>query len=393
MRATTSSLRGLSLAATASLAVLVGSGAQALRAQGDGSAETMHGRHHRDHRRPLVIQKQGSFYYGGRTITAPGTFAPTQPFGDNSGEIFDLDKGYAFFQIPPNARRYPLVMWHGGGQHGKTYEDFEDRENYQSIFLRRGWSVYIIDQPRTGKAGFPSFTGPFGTLLGEAIIPDSTLAYGLKVGFNNFRLGVWDDGGPRFFPGVQFPHTEDALDQLNAQTIPIIPTELEVNVSAQAALFARIGPAVLITHSASGGPGWYTAIRSRNVKAVIAYEPVGFVFPQGEVPEGETGVVPLADFLKLTRIPIQIIWGDFIDHGPLNRTFLERSRRFAAAINRHGGDAEVIHLPDVGLHGNTHFPFADLNNHEVAQLLSEYLHEKGLDKRVAHGTHNDVATD
>jgi hypothetical protein len=391
MKTTTSSLRGLSLAATASLAVLMGSGTQVLCAQGDRSAqEAMHRRHHQ---RPLIIQKQGSFYYGGRTITAPGNFEPTQPFGDNSGEIFDLDKGYAFFQIPPNARRYPLVMWHGGGQHGKTYEDFEDRENYQSIFLRRGWSVYIIDQPRTGKAGFPSFTGPFGTLLGEAIIPDSTLAYGLKVGFNNFRLGVWDDAGPLFFPGVQFPHTEYALDQLNAQTIPIIPTDLEVNVSAQAALFAKIGPAVLITHSASGGPGWYTAIRSRNVKAVIAYEPVGFVFPGGEVPAGETGVVPLADFLKLTTIPIQIIWGDFLDspNTPLNRTFLERSRRFAAVINRHGGDAEVIHLPDVGLHGNTHFPFADLNNHEVADLLSQYLREKGLAKRGGHGE-KDVAT-
>jgi hypothetical protein len=367
----------------------MGSGTQVLCAQGDASAQDA--THRRHHQRPLVIRKQGSFYYGGRTITAPGNFEPTQPFGDNSGEIFDLDKGYAFFQIPPNARRYPLVMWHGGGQHGKTYEDFEDRENYQSIFLRRGWSVYIIDQPRTGKAGYPSFTGPFGTLLGEAIIPDSTLAYGLKVGFNNFRLGVWDDAGPLFFPGVQFPHTEYALDQLNAQTIPIIPTDLEVNVSAQAALFAKIGPAVLITHSASGGPGWYTAIRSRNVKAVIAYEPVGFVFPEGEVPVGETGVVPLADFLQLTRIPIQIIWGDFIDHGPLNRTFLERSRRFAAAINSHGGDAEVIHLPDVGLHGNTHFPFADLNNHEVADLLSQYLREKGLARRGGHGE-QDVAT-
>jgi pimeloyl-ACP methyl ester carboxylesterase len=331
---------------------------------------------------PILIERQGSFYYGGTTITAPGTFEPTQPFGDNSGETFDLDKGYAFFQIPPNARQYPIVMWHGGGQHGKTYEDFEDRENYQSIFLRRGFSIYIIDQPRTGKAGYPSFTGPFGTLEGEEIIPDNTLAYGIKVGFNNFRLGTWDESGRHWFKGVLFPHTEYALDQLNAQTIPIISTDLETNVSAQVALFRKVGPAILITHSASGGPGWYTAMRApQKVVAVVAYEPVGFVFPEGEVPEGETSVVPLSDFRKLTRIPIQIIWGDFIDSGPLNRTILERSRRFAETINRHGGDAEVIHLPDVGIHGNTHFPFADLNNHEIADLLSRFLHQKGLDRR------------
>ena len=332
----------------------------------------------------IRILKQGSFYYGGRTITAPGTYDPAQPFADQSGEIFDLDKGYAFFQIPPNARQYPMVMWHGGGQHGKTYEDFEDRENYQSIFLRRGWSVYIIDQPRTGKAGYPSFSGPFGTLEGEEIIPNTTVAYGIKRGVNNFRLGVWDEGGRRFFKGVLFPRTERALDQLNAQSIPIIPTPLEVNVSAQADLLRRVGPAVLMTHSASGGPGWYTAMRVPNkVVAVIAYEPVGFVFPEGEVPEGETGVVPLTEFRKLTRMPIQIIWGDFIDSGPLNRTILERSRRFAEAVNRHGGDAEVIHLPDIGIFGNTHFPFADLNNHEIADLLSRYLHRKGLDRRDA----------
>ncbi len=179
-----------------------------------------------------------------------------------------------------------------------------------------------------------------------------------------------------------FPRSEYALDQLNAQTIPIIPTDLEVNVSAQAALFRKIGPAILITHSASGGPGWHTAMRvPSKVVGVVSYEPVGFVFPEGEVPEGETGVVPLADFRKLTRIPIQIIWGDFIDSGPLNRTILERSRRFAEAINRHGGDAEVIHLPDIGIQGNTHFPFADLNNDEIADRLSRYLHQKGLDRR------------
>jgi hypothetical protein len=39
-----------------------------------------------------------------------------------------------------------------------------------------------------------------------------------------------------------------------------------------------------------------------------------------------------------------------------------------------------LHLPDIDVHGNTHFPFSDLNNVQIADLLSEYLHEKGLDK-------------
>lgn len=51
----------------------------------------------------------------------------------------------------------------------------------------------------------------------------------------------------------------------------------------------------------------------------------------------------------------------------------------AEMANSRGGDVTVIHLPDVGLHGNTHFPMSDLNNEDVASLLAEWLHEKGLD--------------
>lgn len=50
------------------------------------------------------------------------------------------------------------------------------------------------------------------------------------------------------------------------------------------------------------------------------------------------------------------------------------------AINRHGGDVTVVHLPEVGLKGNTHFPFSDLNNVEVADLMSKWLKEKRLDQ-------------
>ena len=38
-------------------------------------------------------------------------------------------------------------------------------------------------------------------------------------------------------------------------------------------------------------------------------------------------------------------------------------------------------LRDAGLIGNTHLPFADLNNVAVADLLTTYLHTHGLDTR------------
>ena len=39
----------------------------------------------------------------------------------------------------------------------------------------------------------------------------------------------------------------------------------------------------------------------------------------------------------------------------------------------------VVHLPEIGVHGNTHFPFSDLNNTQVADLMSKFLSEKKLD--------------
>src|SRR5271156_6555242 len=58
---------------------------------------------------PLVIQAQGSFAVGGTVLTAPGTFDPVHP--SVAGQTFHGDHAYTFFQIPPNARKLPLVLW------------------------------------------------------------------------------------------------------------------------------------------------------------------------------------------------------------------------------------------------------------------------------------------
>ena len=57
------------------------------------------------------------------------------------------------------------------------------------------------------------------------------------------------------------------------------------------------------------------------------------------------------------------------------------SRLFEKAVDSRGGDAEILHLPEAGLQGNSHFMFSDLNNIAVADQLSLFLRKKGLDKR------------
>jgi hypothetical protein len=96
--------------------------------------------------------------------------------------------------------------------------------------------------------------------------------------------------------------------------------------------------------------------------------------------------VPLTQFLNLTKNPIIIYYGDYIPETPSDnpgqdgwRVRLAMAKLWRDAVNKHGGDVTLVHLPEIGIKGNTHFPFSDLNNVEIADLMSAWLKEKGLD--------------
>lgn len=324
-------------------------------------------------KKPLIIREQGSFAVGGTLVANPGTFNPYNPTPE--GQTFHGDHAYVFYQVPMKARQYPLVMWHGIGQFSKTWETTPDgREGFQNIFLRRRFPVYVIDQPRRGNAGRSTVAGTITPT------PDE------QGWFGTFRVGIW----PNYFEGVQFSKDKEALNQYFRQMVPNVgPIDINVNADAVSALFDKIGTGILVSHSHSGGMGWATAIKNQNIKAIVSYEPgSGFVFPEGEVPApipmaGGTLTaigVPMSDFVKLTKIPIIIYYGDFIPEKPMDnpgqdgwRARLEIARLWRDAVNRHGGDVTVIHLPEIGIKGNTHFPFSDLNNIEIADLMSKWL--------------------
>jgi hypothetical protein len=41
--------------------------------------------------------------------------------------------------------------------------------------------------------------------------------------------------------------------------------------------------------------------------------------------------------------------------------------------------ATLVQLQEIGVRGNTHFPFADLNNLEIADLMENFLTKKRSD--------------
>ena len=58
---------------------------------------------------------------------------------------------------------------------------------------------------------------------------------------------------------------------------------------------------------------------------------------------------------------------------------LAMARLWVDAINKHGGDARLVHLPEIGIRGNTHFLMSDLNDMQIADLVPRFLSEKKLD--------------
>lgn len=328
---------------------------------------------------PLVIAGQGSFAVGGAVVTTPGTYDNNKPTA--AGQGIHADHLYAFYQVPQKAKALPIIMLHGAFQSARSWETTPDgREGFQTLFLRRGFPVYLVDQPRRGRAGNSSLAATIEPVPNDQLF------------FDQFRIGKW----PAYFEGVQFNRSPEALDQFLRSVTPNTgPYDAGVIASAMSALFDRTGPAILFSHSQGGGPGWLTAIRNPNVKAIVAFEPgSGFIFPEGELPPAMPSAagtllpeaVPLADFEKLARIPIVIYYGDNFPVEPTTergqdnwRVRLAMARLWVAAINKHGGDARLVHLPGIGVRGNTHFMMSDLNNVEIADQVSKFLTEKKLD--------------
>jgi Alpha/beta hydrolase family len=328
---------------------------------------------------PITVVGQGSFAFGGNVIA------------DAAGRTLHVDHGYAQFQIPDRPRDLAIVMWHASSS--ATWEStFDGREGFQTEFLRRGFPVYVIDAPRQGRAGQ---AGTSVTVTPE--IGRDQLTFAL------WRLGEWSPPAPpRFYPNVQTPDDVDAfLDQLFRARYPTLgPEEPDVEAAAVVPLLERTGPAILFTHSGSGKRGWLAAIKTPRARCVVAFEPVAFVFPEGARPddvptENEAARLRIApivvsdeDFERLAKIPIAIVFGDNIATEPnadlpreLWRVVVARALQFVATVNRYGGDATIIRLPEVGLRGNSHVPMQDANSARVAAVVMAFLEEHALANR------------
>ena len=323
----------------------------------------------------LVIEKQGVFASGGR-VTEPiaGEYDPTQNWMDaeRKGTTTHVDHANTFYQIPAGGNGNPIVFLHGYGQTRTGWQATPDgREGWADLFLKKGYPVFLVDQPRRGAAGAT-----------EEIVNDPGDVSGtkFKVGeqawYTHFRIGRV---APERYEGSQFPEGDEAQRQFFCQMTPNTGNYDEMLVGKTlSAVLADVQhmtgkKSIYVTHSQGGRVGWATD--TENMAAIVAVEP-GFA--------PEVGSDTYKKFVA-AKVPMLFLFGDYIENGPEDiqstgfwKMVLQQCRDFAKQYNADGGDATVIYLPEQGINGNSHFMFQEKNNALIADLIAEWLAKHNL---------------
>ncbi len=169
---------------------------------------------------PIALRDVGSFHIGGRHIEISGqpvkevVFTPGGvPAKVDPNGVYQVEQMYVqyFLQQKPRGK-LPLLMWHGGGLTGVTYETKPDgKPGWLNYFLRKGWDTYVSDAVERGRSGWTS------TFKGES------LSLPLGDPWERFRvgpIGSWnaDKAKRTTYPGAQFPI--ESYEQFMKQGVP-----------------------------------------------------------------------------------------------------------------------------------------------------------------------------
>jgi pimeloyl-ACP methyl ester carboxylesterase len=313
---------------------------------------------------PLVLKSQGSFFVGGekKTITQPG-FGGGAP---TSGDI-TVNQMYVQYQIPPAGDRHvPVVMVHGCCLSSKTWETTPDgRIGWSEYFVRKNRSVYLADQVSRARSGFDAtiFADVKAGRVPPAQLPNIINATH-QVAWSVFRFG------PTFgmpFPDEQFPI--EALDEFSKQVIPdlnaLLPTPSPTWTN-MAALAVRVRGAVLMGHSESGFfPEQAALIDPAGIKGMVSIE-----MPCPTLTEPQIAA--------LAKIPTLIMFGDHLNDMPPGGVAnwamsFDSCNAYVDAVKKAGGDAEMMHLPALGIKGNCHMLMQDRNSDQLADLVLAWI--------------------
>lgn len=324
---------------------------------------------------PIVASRRGSFWTG------------TEDRVD--GPLGSILRGPMYVEWEAPAEPLPGPPWvlvHGGGGQGTDYLTTPDgRPGWARQLVAQGHTVYVVDRPGYGRSPHhPDVLGPLGPQVGGAM---------LRAIF--FPSADGPDSHPSAHLHSQWPGGREpgdpVFDQFQAplSSMPAAWAEMQALEQARLAeLLDRIGPAVLVTHSA-GGPGAFLAADARpdQVAALIAIETLGPPFAKrpemgldlawGLASAPLTFDPPVADASELkdgrarrlpnlNRFPIAVVTGEA-------SLFALFDGELVAFLEQAGCDVDLVRLADHGVHGNAHGIMIELNNAEALAVITGWV--------------------
>jgi pimeloyl-ACP methyl ester carboxylesterase len=348
---------------------------------------------------PYTLARDGFFYVGGKPYSV-------------DGHTYIINQMYVDFRIPAKQTHpYPIVMVHGGTRSGTTFTGTPDgREGWAQYFTRRGYAVYVVDQPGRGRSGYSTET------YGPSRVAD--MEGGLRRYLQQEKYNLW----PQAHLHTQWPGSGAPDDPISIQMVANYLPEIEdftkqqfLNRDSLVALFDKIGPAILMVHSQAGAFAWPVAdARPQLVKAVVGVEPngppfyeVNFIgapdyFKQGKLalPFGLSAVPltyepavkdaselamvqedkaegpdlvrcwkqkdPARQLPNLQKMPIMVLTSEASYHAPYDHCTVNY-------LKQAGIKPTHIKLVDLGIRGNSHVMMNEKNNKEIAAVIEKWL--------------------
>jgi hypothetical protein len=112
---------------------------------------------------------------------------------------------------------------------------------------------------------------------------------------------------------------------------------------------------------------------SNHIRGIVAIEPPGC----------KATSYSNEQIAKLAKIPILIVFGDHLD-APQRVGLVQWTDAFADCqsfvhrVHSAGGNVTLFHLPELGIHGNSHMMMQDRNNLQIADLIMKWLDQHSL---------------
>jgi pimeloyl-ACP methyl ester carboxylesterase len=317
---------------------------------------------------PITI-RTGFFWIPGEQVSTPYGTLPRGPL-------------YVEWMGPVEVTRpYPLVLVHGGGGQGTDWLGTPDgRQGWAYDLVRAGYAVYVVDRPGHGRSPHhPDVLGP--------------VAPPLPLEFASFLFAGPDDAETqtqwpwdRTLDGEEFKQLTSAMGFF----LTDFAEGQRLDGERLAALLDRIGPAVLITHSAGSPGGWLAANRRPElVRGIVAIEPMGPPYAEipglGEIVYGLTyaelttePAIESPNQLKadpsryripgLTGTPIVVVTGSASSSAA-------QSPPVVAFLLAVGGNAELLALADAGIVGNGHGLILEANSSDTVKPVIAWLEQ------------------